>query len=172
MSATEVSAPPAVKPKKAKVAKPKTAASHPTYQQMVKSAIAALNDRKGSSRAAILKYIVQHFKVGDNMSLVGSRLRIALKRGVVAGALKQVKGTGATGSFRLGQKVAVKKPKASKTAKPKKAAAAKKPKAKSPKKAKKVVKKAKKPKSPKKAAVKPKVAKPKVSKPKVKKAAA
>ncbi|MFH4984425.1 hypothetical protein AB6A40_011134 [Gnathostoma spinigerum] len=100
--------------------------------------------------------------------LVGSRLKIALKKGVAAGALKQVKGTGATGSFRLVQNVAVKKPKASGAAKPKKAAAAKKPKAKSSKK----VVKAKKPKSPKKAAVKSKVAKPRVSKLKVKKAAA
>ena len=53
---------------------------------------------------------------------MNARIRSALKRGVTAGALKQVKGTGASGSFRLGDKA-----KKSTTAKPKKAAKAKKP---------------------------------------------
>ena len=51
---------------------------------------------------------------------INSHLRMALKRGVTAGNLKQVKGTGASGSFRLGDKAA----------KSPKKAAAKKPRAK------------------------------------------
>lgn len=49
---------------------PKAAASHPTYQAMIKAAITHLKETKGSSRAAILKYILQNYKVGDNVKLV------------------------------------------------------------------------------------------------------
>lgn len=53
---------------------------------------------------------------------INAHLRLALKRGVTKNELKQVKGTGASGSFRLGEK------KVAAAAKPKKVAA-KKPKA-------------------------------------------
>lgn len=168
--APAAAAPVAPKSPKKKSSKPKTPASHPKYIDMVQAAISNLKERGGSSRQAILKYIAANYKVGNNQALVNSRLKVALKGGVKAGALKQSKGTGASGSFRLGakpekkvvKKKAVKKPKAKK---PK--AAAKKPKAKSPKK-KKVVKKA----AGEKKAVKPKKAKtPKKAKaPKPKKA--
>uniref|UniRef100_A0A914XAA3 H15 domain-containing protein n=1 Tax=Plectus sambesii TaxID=2011161 RepID=A0A914XAA3_9BILA len=168
MSAAEAAtAAPKATPKKASpkkkaagASKAKAPASHPTYQAMIKAAITHLKEAKGSSRAALLKYILQNYKVGDNVKLVNSRIRAALKRGVTAGGLKQVKGTGASGSFRLGdkaKKAAVAKPKkAKKAAKPKKAAAegaAAKP------------KKAKKPATPKKAAAakKPKTPKKKAS---------
>ncbi|KAI6190980.1 putative histone H1.6 [Aphelenchoides bicaudatus] len=167
------------KAKKVKAAKKTGApASHPPYGDMVRRAIADLKDKKGSSRAAILKYILQHFKVGGNIIQVNAHIRQALKRGTSTGALKQVKGVGASGSFRIGEKAAVKakKPKAAKKAKApgspkkakktgvKKAAGVKKPK--SPKKA----KSPKKTKSPKKAkAAKPKKAKaPKKASPKKK----
>lgn len=45
---------------------------------------------QGSSRAAILKYICGHFKVGDNVIQINSRIRSALKKGAAAGALNQV----------------------------------------------------------------------------------
>ncbi|KAI1718185.1 linker histone h1 and h5 family domain-containing protein [Ditylenchus destructor] len=102
-------------------------ASHPTYADMVKKALTDLDDRKGTSRAAILKYVVQKFQVGSNMAMISTHLKQALKRGVATGALKQTKGTGASGSFRLGGKAAAKvaavthKTKAKKS--PKKAAA-------------------------------------------------
>jgi len=138
-------------PKSPRVKKAKTPSSHPTYGDMVRRAITELKDKKGSSRAGILKYILQHFKVGENVVQINAHLRQALKRGVTSGALKQVKGVGASGSFRLGDKAV----------KAKKPAAAAKPK--SPKKkATGTVKKATsaaKPKSPK--AKKPKTAKPK-----------
>merc|ERR1712240_823118 len=53
----------AAAPKAKKAAKPKVAAAHPPYAAMIKTAIKALADKKGSSRQAILKYIVANNKV-------------------------------------------------------------------------------------------------------------
>lgn len=157
-------APAPVKAKKA--AKPKKVASHPKYSDMVQEAICALKERGGSSRQAILKYIGKNYKVGDNDKTVAAHLKLALKSGVKKGTLKQSKGTGASGSFRVG--TVVKAPKAKKATKPK---AAKPKKAKTPKKAAKkpVAKKT----APKKAvAAKPKKAKTPAKKPKAAAAAA
>jgi len=149
-------------------------------------------ERGGSSRHAILKYIVTHYKLGQDERAINAHLKLALRAGVKSGLLKQSKGSGAAGSFKLGEKAekkatakkpkAVKKPKAagspkkakkpkkvaaSGEAKPKKAKAAKK--AKSPAKAKvskpKTAKKPKVAKSPKKPKT-TKAAKPKAAKPK------
>ncbi len=162
-------------PKKKAAAKPKKPAAHPKYSEMIAQAVGSLKERGGSSRAAILKYIVKNFNVGKDEKSVNSHLKMALRAGVKNGALKQTKGTGASGSFRLGEKKAAAKPKKA-TKKPKAAAkpkAAKKPKAKKaakPKKEgakkqaakpKKAAAKPKKATSPKKKASKPKAAKPK-----------
>ncbi|XP_045591925.1 histone H1-delta [Procambarus clarkii] len=137
----------------------KKTAAHPKYSSMVANAISALKERNGSSRQAILKYIVATYKVEEKAAT--THLKLALKRGVTSGALKQVKGAGASGSFRINKpdtdakpKVAAKKP-AAKKASPKKPAA-KKPAAKKPAAKKATVKKttAKKP-AVKKAAKKP-----------------
>lgn len=157
-------------PEKKKVAakkKPaaKKPADHPKYVEMIAAAIGSLKDRKGSSRQSILKYVQANYKVSDGAS---THVKLALKRGVAGGALKQVKGTGASGSFKLAEKPkapkkAAKKPVAKKPAAKK---AAKKPAAKKAKKpaAKKATpKKAaapKKKKTPKKAAKKPAAKKP------------
>ena len=105
---------PAKKAEKAKAkAKP---ADHPKYSEMIAAAIVALKERSGSSRQAILKYISANYKVGDH---AGTHLKLALKRGVTGGALKQVKGTGASGSFKVAEKPKApkKKPAAKKVAK-------------------------------------------------------
>ena len=166
-----------------KAAKPKVVASHPKYAAMVAAGVGALKERSGSSRQAILKYIISHYSVGKDERVINRKLKVALRAGVRDGDLKQTKGTGASGSFRLGEKAkaapkkVAKKPKAAvaKKAKSPKKAAAKKVVKKSPKKAKTPARKpaAKKLKSPaKKAAAKarkPKVAaakKPKAAKPK------
>lgn len=159
-------------PKKAKAAgkvkKEKAPANHPKYIEMAVTAINALKERQGSSRQAIHKYITTNFSVGQDNKVVGTHLKLALKRGADTGVLKHVKGTGASGSFKVNpeaKKKKEKKPKAAKKAKvskPKKvkpespAKAAKSPtKAKSPKKAVKPVKSiAKATKSPKKAVAK------------------
>ncbi|VDM96633.1 unnamed protein product, partial [Thelazia callipaeda] len=78
--------------------------NHPSYGDMIKGALSAAKDRKGSSRAAILKYILQNYQVGENASMVNAYLRMGLKRGVASGILTQLKGTGASGSFRLADK--------------------------------------------------------------------
>ena len=160
MADTAVAAPTKA-PKKKTAAKPKKPSDHPKYSEMVGKAISALKERGGSSRQAILKYILANFNVGKDAKPVNARLKLALRAGVKNKNLKQAKGTGASGSFRLEEVKAAKKP-----AKAKKAA---KPKAAKPKKAKKPA--AKKAAGEKKAA-KPKTKKPKAKKPAVKKAAA
>merc|ERR1711920_1213453 len=129
-----------------KATKPKKPADHPKCSVMVAAAIAALKDRKGSSLAAIKKYIGANYKV--DLVKLGPHLKQAVKKGIEKKTLVQVKGKGAAGSFKLG-----------KVEKPKKA---KKPKAKKPKKPKtpkkKAVKKVKK--SPAKKAKKPAAKKP------------
>ena len=163
---------PAKKAEKKKAA-PKKPADHPKYSDMIAAAIAALKERTGSSRQAIVKYISANYKGGDS---AGTHVKLALKRGVASGALKQGKGAGASGSFKNAEKPKpkAKKPAAKKPAAKKvKKAAAKKPAAKkTPKKAakkpaaKKTPKKAKKPaakKPAKKAAAKKPAAKKKAT---------
>jgi len=92
------------KAKPAKKAAPKKPAEHPKYIEMIAASIAALKERNGSSRQAIVKYIKANYKVGDNTEV---HIKLALKRGVKSGFLLQPKGTGASGSFKLAKKVAV-----------------------------------------------------------------
>ena len=82
----------AAAPAPAKKAAPKKPAAHPVYSEMIAKAVSDLKERGGSSRQAILKYIVKNFKVGANETAVNSRLKLALKAGVKKGALKQAKG--------------------------------------------------------------------------------
>ena len=131
---TDTSAAVAASKVKKAAAKPKKPASHTKYSEMIAAALGALKERCGSSRQAILKYIQAKYKCGDNATSVNAHLKLALKSGVKTGAIKQSKGTGAPGSFKLGeQKKAAKKttkPKAAKPMKaktPKKKVAAKKP---------------------------------------------
>ena len=168
---TETASAPAATPVKAKATpkkkaaakKEKAPAAHPKYVDMAVSAIGGLKERNGSSRQAIIKYILSHFNVGHDAKAVNTHLKLALKRAVTQGKIKHAKGQGASGSFKLAE------PKAKPAAAPKKSpakkvAAAKKPKAaasakkaKSPAKAKaekapKTKKSPAKPKKPKKAA--------------------
>ena len=127
-------APKATKAKK--VAKP---AAHPKYSAMIATAITALKNRTGSSRAAILKYIVANNKV--DAAKAGTQVRLALKRGVAKGALKTAAASGKNaGSFKLVKVVKAKKAKKVKKPTAKKVKKAKKPAAKKPK-AKKAAKK-------------------------------
>merc|ERR1712129_520518 len=127
----------------------KAKATHPTTAVMVAAAIAALKDKKGSSRPAIKKYIAANYKV--DIVKLGPHLKKALKSGVDKKTLIAVKG-----SFKLAKVEKVNKVKKVKKAKtPKKAKKVKK--AKTPKKA---AKKAKTPKKAAKPAAKKAVAKP------------
>ena len=126
-----------------KVAKAKKPAEHPVYAEMIVTAITTLKERNGSSGIAIKKYIKANFAVKDNADVF---IRGGLKKGVEKGTLTQVKGNGASGSFKVTKvekpkapkKPAAKKPAVKKAAKkpaakkatPKKKVAAKKPAAK------------------------------------------
>ncbi|KAL5107502.1 Histone H1 gonadal [Taenia crassiceps] len=101
-----------------KVKKVKVAASHPPVLEMVKDAIASSKDRKGASLAVIKKYVASHYKV--DIKRIAPHLRRAIVHGISNGALVRVanKGTGASGSFKLANKVA--EGKVPKTAKAKK----------------------------------------------------
>ena len=180
VAAPAVAKAPAKKTVKAK--KPSAPAAHPTYSVMVAAALKALKDRTGSSRQAILKYICANYKVDAAKAAI--HLRMCLKRGVAAGALKMAKASGkGAGCYKLGEKAKeVKKLKAKKPAakKPKvKKAATKKPAAKKAATKKPAAKKtaekpavAKKPAATKKtAAKKPAAKKPAAKKPAAKKAA-
>lgn len=84
----------------------KKPSDHPKYIEMITAAISALKERNGSSRQAIVKYIKANYKVGDSADV---HVKLALKRGVAAGALSQPKGTGASGSFKVVKKAEPKK---------------------------------------------------------------
>lgn len=86
------------KPTTKKVAPPKKPADHPKYLDMIKVAIQSLKERNGSSRQAIIKYIKANYKVIDTCD---THVKLALKRGVIKEELHQVKGTGASGSFKV-----------------------------------------------------------------------
>ena len=155
--------------KKTPAAKP----AHPAYAVMIVDAIKALKERGGSSRTAILKYIVANNKVISEEK-ARTYAKLAIRKLLAAEKLIQVKG-----SFKLPKEVKVKKVKVAKkpVAKKAKKPAAKKPAAKKAKKP--DAKKAKKPaakkpaakKPAKKAAKKPAAKKPAAKKPAAKKVA-
>ena len=98
MSATPTKAAPK---KKAAGTKSKAPANHPPYVEMVRAAISSEQGRTGASRQKIVKYIKANYKVNESAE---SQIKMALKRGVVKGDITQVKGTGASGSFKLAKK--------------------------------------------------------------------
>lgn len=83
----------ATKPKKAKP-------SSPTLPAMILEAVGELNEKRGSSRQAILKYINTNYDV--DASDVAKRISRFIMIHVEKGELKQSRGTGAAGSFKLG----------------------------------------------------------------------
>ncbi|XP_072889794.1 histone H1.0-A-like [Hemitrygon akajei] len=168
---TENSAPVAPKGKRSKTVK--KSLDHPKYTEMITAAIKALNSRGGVSRQAIQAYIKKEYNVGDSADI---QVKLGLKRLLMSRVIKHIKGTGASGSFRLAKadepKKAAKKvaKTVKKSASPRKAAATKKAVKAAPK-AKKTKAGKKKPKTPKKKPATPKKTKKiKPVKAKVKKA--
>uniref|UniRef100_A0A8B9PQW7 Histone H5 n=1 Tax=Apteryx owenii TaxID=8824 RepID=A0A8B9PQW7_APTOW len=86
----------AAKPKRVKVIR--CPAAHPKYSDMIAAAIRAEKSRSGSSRQSIQKYVKSHYKVGEHAD---AQVKLSIKRLLAAGVLKQTKGVGASGSFRL-----------------------------------------------------------------------
>ena len=73
--------------------------THPKTSEMVLAAVTALKDRKGTSLSAIKKYVSSEYKVDTERTAIF--IRRYLKKAVTDGVLVQVKGSGATGSFKL-----------------------------------------------------------------------
>lgn len=69
-------------------------AIHPPFEKMIMTAIQKLNERGGSSRQAIKKYIVSNFKVDETK--VTSQLNLALRRGSDKGVFILPKGPSGT----------------------------------------------------------------------------
>ncbi|NXD22591.1 H5 protein, partial [Spelaeornis formosus] len=117
MSDSPIPLPPAsaTKPKRARSAR--RPAAHPAYSDMITAAIRADKSRGGASRQSIQKYVKSHYKVGQNADV---QIRLAIRRLLATGILKQTKGVGASGSFRLAKKAS--KTKRSPSKKRKKAA--------------------------------------------------
>lgn len=65
-SAPKVAASPKKKRASGGAKKAKTPSNHPPYGDMVKRAILALKESKGSSRQALLKYVMANFNVGGD----------------------------------------------------------------------------------------------------------
>lgn len=89
--------------------------SHPKYSDMIKAALKALNERSGSSRAAILKYVLANYSLDPAQA--NQHLKLALKNGVKSKSLKQTKGNGASGSFKVNESAKPAKKKSTKTKK-------------------------------------------------------
>ncbi|CAG8598478.1 24654_t:CDS:1 [Cetraspora pellucida] len=88
---------------KANTVKPK----RPPYEEMIREAIIALKDRKGSSRPAIKKYITTTYQIEDNPTMAQS-FRKALKKGVDKEIFTFYNGP--KGTIKLVKKDAEKKP--------------------------------------------------------------
>jgi len=108
VAAVSVPAPVAVPAKKkaVKTAKPATASakpSHPSFMSMISDALKKLAERNGSSRQAIVKFIVANYKLDEKS--VNQHVKLVLKNGVKSGNIKQSSGVGASGSFKLGDNI-------------------------------------------------------------------
>merc|ERR1711955_166511 len=91
----------AAKAPKAKKAAAKKPAAHPPYAAMITAAIKGLADKKGSSRQAILKYVIANNKV--DAAKAGVRVKLALKKMVAAKKIVAAAAAGkkGAGSFKL-----------------------------------------------------------------------
>jgi hypothetical protein len=85
--------------------KPKTAAVHPTYQEMAVVALSALNDGNGASRNAILEYIMANYKLDNNRKAIMDKLQNGLLDGWMNGTFREYHN--APGFFRFAEKAAV-----------------------------------------------------------------
>ncbi|XP_042887106.1 histone H1-gamma, late-like [Penaeus japonicus] len=72
----------------------------PTYLTMILEAVLALNDRYGSSRQSIVKFIGHQY--GLDMKKSTGRMNQAIKRALDMGILKHTTGSGVVGSFKIG----------------------------------------------------------------------
>ncbi len=65
-------------------------AAHPNFSVMIHAAIAALKEHNGSSRKAIVKYIMANYNVGTDQKAIDSSVKDALKSSILKGRLKAI----------------------------------------------------------------------------------
>ncbi|XP_067837051.1 histone H1-like [Heptranchias perlo] len=92
-------APPKAPKKKKAVPGPKT--TGPPLGEQILKIVADCKDRKGISLAAIKKVLAAK---GLDVEKHRSQIKLSIKRNVEKGSLVQIKGTGASGSFRVAKK--------------------------------------------------------------------
>ncbi|XP_041038233.1 histone H1.4-like [Carcharodon carcharias] len=85
-------------PKKKKKAAPRSGAAGPKLGEQILKVVADCSDRKGMSLPAIKKALRGK---GLDVDKLGSQIKQSIKRNVKNGFLVQVKGTGASGSFKV-----------------------------------------------------------------------
>ncbi|XP_078388890.1 histone H1.5-like [Cetorhinus maximus] len=104
-TAAAETAPPAaaaqVKPPKKKKAASRSTAAAPKLGEQILQIVAGCSDRKGMSLAAIKKALSGS---GVDVGKLGSQIRLSIRRKVESGSLVQVKGQGASGSFKIPKK--------------------------------------------------------------------
>ncbi|CAG8749929.1 6907_t:CDS:2, partial [Cetraspora pellucida] len=64
----------------------------PTYEKMIEDAILMLNERRGSSRQAIKKYLFEKYEELSNIPGTNTRINTAIRKGVANGKFKYSKG--------------------------------------------------------------------------------
>ena len=90
----------AVKP--AAVKKARVTPTGPVVKpHMLTDALKKLNERSGSSRQAIVKYISANFSI--DALIVNKRIKKFIALGLKDGTIKQSQGTGCNGSFKIGE---------------------------------------------------------------------
>ena len=94
---SEVKSP--AKPKESSNKAKKSGSSGPTLPAMILEAVKELNEKRGSSRLAILKYINNNYDV--DAKDIAKRISRFIMIHVEKGELKQSRGKGAAGSFKL-----------------------------------------------------------------------
>jgi len=75
--------------------------SHPPFLKMVKDALSKLDDRKGSARVTILKYIMANYRIEEEETKIKNSVNKALKNGLKSEELKKANGLGLSGRFKL-----------------------------------------------------------------------
>jgi len=84
--------------------KPQSKSNHPKYTEMITEALKNLNEKKGSTKQALTKYVITHFPVDPK--IVNTHMRLALKSGMTSGIfVKTTDDTLLTGHFKLSEKL-------------------------------------------------------------------
>uniref|UniRef100_UPI00398F73B7 histone H1-like n=1 Tax=Pristiophorus japonicus TaxID=55135 RepID=UPI00398F73B7 len=85
-------------PSKKKKAAPRSGPAGPKLGDQILKVVADGKDRRGMSLAAIKKALAAK---GVDVEKRGFQIRSSIKKNVMNGSLKQIKGTGASGSFKI-----------------------------------------------------------------------